>query len=150
MARQAAGDLQRKDVVTAFLRHGGKVLIVRRSRRVGSYRGRWSGISGYLEDKTPLMQAIREIREETGIEEGDLTLVASGPALEVLDQGLSTLWVVHPFLFDVMDRSRVYLDWENVEARWVSPSDIGGYSTVPALTDALAACLAEGGAGTHG
>jgi translation initiation factor eIF-2B subunit delta len=30
-------------VVTAFLLHGGRVLLVRRSRKVGSYQGRWSG-----------------------------------------------------------------------------------------------------------
>ena len=42
-----------RDVVTAFLsrHHDGetRVFIVRRSGQVGTYRGRWSAISGYLE-----------------------------------------------------------------------------------------------------
>jgi len=53
-------------VVTAFLQYAGRILLVQRSGRVGSYQGRWSAISGYLEDATPLAQACREIREETG------------------------------------------------------------------------------------
>ena len=55
---------------------------MRRSGRVGSYRGRWSAISGYLEDPTPLAQARREIREETGLSEQAVHLVRAGAPLE--------------------------------------------------------------------
>lgn len=37
-------------VVTVFLRRGGRILILKRSRKVGSYQGRWAGISGFIEE----------------------------------------------------------------------------------------------------
>jgi translation initiation factor 2B subunit (eIF-2B alpha/beta/delta family) len=55
-------------VVTAFLRNRGEVLLVRRSDAVGTYRGKWGGVSGYVETEDPLADAYREIHEETGIE----------------------------------------------------------------------------------
>ena len=72
----ATGDnLELREVVTAFLRHAGKILLVRRSGKVGSYQGCWSAISGYLEDSTPLAQAQREIAEETGLTAADIQLI---------------------------------------------------------------------------
>lgn len=136
--------MERKEVVTAFLRHTGKILIVRRSGRVGSYQGRWSAISGYLEGPTPLAQAWREIREETGLSEQAVHLVRAGEPLEVPDARLDTCWVVHPFLFEVDDPERVRLDWENLDLRWVDPAEINTLPTVPKLAEALQRCL-EGG-----
>ncbi|MDD3448619.1 MAG: NUDIX domain-containing protein [Gammaproteobacteria bacterium] len=143
----AAGPLERRHVVTAFLRHGGRVLLVRRSGRVGTYRGRWSAISGYLEDAAPLEQALREVEEETGIPSAVPRLVGAAPALEIEDASLGCCWVVHPFLFEVDDPDAVRLDWENLESRWVRPAEIGEYATVPALAEALAACLEREAAG---
>ncbi|MGD2084217.1 MAG: NUDIX pyrophosphatase [Chromatiales bacterium] len=137
---QAAG-LERRPVVTAFLRRGGRVLVVRRSGRVGSYRGRWSGISGYLEDPTALAQALREIREETGIPESDLTLAAAGEPLEIPAREIGVLWVVHPFLFELAGSREVRLDWENTEHRWVEPDELAELETVPSLGEALERCL---------
>ena len=113
---------------------------MRRSGRVGSYRGRWSAISGYLEDPTPLAQARREIREETGLSEQTVHLVRAGAPLEVPDTKLDTCWVVHPFLFEIDDPQQVSLDWENLELRWVDPAEIADLPTVPQLAEALQRC----------
>jgi len=134
-----AQGLLRKRVVTAFVRHGSRVLLVRRSRKVGSYQGLWSAISGYLEEPTPLLQALREIREETGLAEQAVRLVVGGPPLEVPAPELGTCWVVHPFLFEIDDPAAVRLDWENSELRWVTPEELRQLPTVPALAEALAA-----------
>jgi 8-oxo-dGTP pyrophosphatase MutT (NUDIX family) len=134
-----AEGLQRKRVVTAFLRHGNRVLLVRRSDRVGSYRGLWSAISGYLEEVAPLQQAFREIEEETGLRAAALRLLAAGEPLEVPAPELTTCWVVYPFLFEIQDPGAVRLDWENTELRWVTPTELRQMSTVPALADALGA-----------
>ena len=69
-------ELNTRHVVTAFLRCGENILIVRRSKKVGSYQGLWSAISGYVEDPTALQQALREIREETGVAEQNVKLIA--------------------------------------------------------------------------
>jgi 8-oxo-dGTP pyrophosphatase MutT (NUDIX family) len=137
----AGRQLQRTEVVTAFLRHDGRILLLRRSRRVGSYQGRWAGVSGYLEDPTPLQQALREVREETGLQDNDVRLVSAGKPLEVPAPELGKLWVVHPFLFDITDPEAIRLDWENIEARWVLSGEVAALPGVPALAEALATVL---------
>ena len=130
-------DVRAVHVVTALLRNQGRILIVRRSEKVGSFRGRWSAVSGYLEGReVPKTRAVREIREETGIR-GAIFRAASSPVLARDD---ATMYVVHPFLFDVPGR-RVRLDWENVEHRWIRPTDLDRYDTVPRLRDVVAAAL---------
>lgn len=129
-----------RNVVTAFLEHDGKILLVRRSQAVGTYQGRWSGISGYLEHE-PLEQALIEIREETGLSDNDVELVKQGEPLEILDAEQNRRWRVHPFLFHVKRPDVIQLDWENLELRWIVPSEIDNYETVPSLKQTLARCL---------
>ena len=123
-------ELEEKNVVTCFLRHRGEVLLLRRSEQVGAYRGRWGGVSGYVEG-TPEETAHREIAEETGLERA-VRLVRRGEPLAVEDTALGTRWIVHPFLFDCAHRD-LRLDWETTEAAWTSPPDILGRDTVPQL-----------------
>jgi ADP-ribose pyrophosphatase YjhB (NUDIX family) len=131
----------KRDVVTSFLVNSDEVLLVRRSNKVGTYQGRWSGISGFLEDPTALQQAIREIFEETGIAGPAIRLIAEGAPLEVHDYQQQMCWVVHPFLFEIDDREGVRLDWENTELRWVAPEQMHNFHTVPQLAEALRRCL---------
>ena len=133
--------LQRREVVTAFLRAGGNILLVQRSAKTRTYQRRWAGISGYLEDPTPLQQALREIREETGLDETTVHLARAGKPLEIPAPELATCWIVHPFVFDIDAPDRIRLDWENTALRWVLPDQLPTYPTVPGLAQALAACL---------
>ncbi len=119
------------EVVTSILqRDDGRVLLLERSDQVGSFRGRWAGVSGYLEDPTPFAQAVREIREETGFAETELALAAAGEPVYSRDGG--TLYIVHPFRFRV-ERDDVRLDWEHRRAEWVDPAEIRRRETVPKL-----------------
>ncbi len=132
--------LQEKKVVTCFLESGGEILILRRSGEVGSYRGSWAGVSGYIES-TADEQALTEIEEETGLGRGEVELLKKGELLDVVDEGLETRWVVHPYLFRIKDRDRIRIDWEHKEARWIKPEDIVNYQTVPKLKEALSRVL---------
>ncbi len=124
-------------VVTCFLLNAeGKLLILRRSNRVGSYQSRWAGVSGYLE-AAPEEQAYRELQEEVGLAPEDVRLLRKGEPMDVPDEELGKLWVVHPFLFLVDDVERVRLDWEHTEFRWIEPGDLPTYSTVPGLVPLL-------------
>ena len=128
--------LQEKHVVTCFLESDGEVMILRRSEQVGTYQGRWAGVSGYIE-KSADEQALVEIREETGLAEEDLTLIKKGEPLVAKDEALGVKWVVHPYLFAIKDRGKIKIDWEHKEARWITPEEIGNYSTVPMLKETL-------------
>ena len=129
-------ELTEKHVVTCFLESDGEILLLRRSRKVGSYQGRWAGVSGYVES-TPDEQAYIELVEETRLEREDVELCRKGEPLQVEDEQLGTRWIVHPYLFHIKNRDRIQTDWEHVEAKWISPLDIGKYNTVPRLQETL-------------
>ncbi len=133
-----AANLNPTPVVTCFLESAGKILILRRSQQVSSYRGKWAGVSGYLEGE-PDKQALTEIAEETGLQPPDISLVKKGEVVAIDDVEMGKRWLVHPYLFHVADRSKIKIDWEHKEARWLAPAEIERYSTVPGLGKALAA-----------
>jgi translation initiation factor 2B subunit (eIF-2B alpha/beta/delta family) len=124
------GRRNRDHVVTCFLHNRGEVLLVRRGPDVGSYPGRWGGISGFVEGDPAdaLDDARRELSEETG--RADATLVRSGDPLDV-DDG-DRAWTVHPFLFEAPDRA-VEPNRELDAVEWVSPPAMRGRETVPRL-----------------
>ena len=133
--------MQEAKVVTCFLLRrspgGDEVLLLRRSQRVGTYRGRWAGVSGYLEEANPLAQAYREIEEEAGLARDEVTLLRAGEPLVVVDAEADRSWIVHPFLFEVRPDAQVRVDWEHTEARWVRPEEVSAFDTVPQLAEAL-------------
>ena len=124
-------------MVSCFLESDGEILILRRSRQVGSYQGRWAGVSGYIET-TADEQALTEIEEETSLAGEDLKLIRKGRPLVVKDDKLGVKWVVHPYLFHIKDRDKIKIDWEHKEARWIQPRDIDNFETVPKLKETLA------------
>ncbi len=129
--------MEKVQVVTCFLEHDQKIILLRRSQMVGSYRERWAGISGYIgEDNTPLKQALEEIREELGLNEGDIRLLKEGETLEVIDEKLGKRWLVHPFRFRLIRSKKIKIDWEHIEFKWIDPEEIKLYQTVPGLYEA--------------
>ena len=127
-------------VVTCFLRRvdeqPGRILIVRRSQRVGSYHGQWAGISGFVEPNvTPDEQAYTEIREETGLQREQIRMLRRGQVVEHRDQALNRHFFIHPFLFEVYTPGAVQIDWEATEMNWILPSELGKYETVPKLQE---------------
>lgn len=120
-------------VVTAFLRNRGSVLVLRRSEAVGSYAGQWGAVAGHAEGN-PSRAVREEIREETGLESDDASLVRRGGHFTVTDTALETRWVVHPFLFDVSTRD-VETNWETTAHEWVAPTELRRRETVPRLWD---------------
>ncbi len=115
---------------------------MRRSGLVGSFQGKWAGVSGYVET-TADEQSLIEIREETGLSRKDIKLLKKGRSLEVLDRDKGIKWVVHPYLFRILERNKVKIDWEHCETRWIVPKDIDSYETVPRLKEALARVFLE-------
>src|SRR5436190_19234639 len=102
--QDASSPLRITHVVTCFLRRDdGRILIVKRSQRVGSYHAHWAGISGFLEPHvTPDEQAYTEIREETSLQREQVHMLRRGQVVEHIDQGLGRHWFIHPFLFAVL------------------------------------------------
>jgi len=62
-------ELQTRKVASTFVEYKGKILILKRSRKVGSYRGRWGVVSGHIEEgETEEETSLKELKEEIGLE----------------------------------------------------------------------------------
>ncbi|MDD5307626.1 MAG: NUDIX domain-containing protein [Deltaproteobacteria bacterium] len=122
-------------VITAFLTRCGEVLLLKRSQRVGTYQGRWSGVSGHLESGDALAQAWIELGEELGVGPAQAVLETRGEPVLVRDEASGRSYLVHPFRFALSQDARPRLDWENVEMRWLPPSEIPSLPTVPGLVE---------------
>jgi 8-oxo-dGTP pyrophosphatase MutT (NUDIX family) len=129
--------MSKNHVVTVFLRNEMKILILKRSEQVRSYRGKWAGVSGSVEGGSPLMQAMQELQEETGLKGADVRFVKAGREFEVEDDSIGQTWVVHPFLFDALNLDRFELDWEHSEHKWIDPLELELFETVPMLGKSL-------------
>jgi 8-oxo-dGTP diphosphatase len=139
--QQTPPALRPTHVVTCFLQrndgNSARILIVQRSQRVGSYHAHWAGISGFVEPGvTPDEQAYTEIREETGLQRDQVHMVKRGLVVEHIDEELGRHFYVHPFLFFVLAPDRIHTDWEAVAMRWIDPSELRNYETVPKLPEA--------------
>ncbi|MBI2676173.1 MAG: NUDIX domain-containing protein [Candidatus Aenigmarchaeota archaeon] len=131
------------EVSTAFLLHKGKALLLRRSSKVGTYRNKWASVSGYVERfETPLETALKEIYEETGLTLKEIKLLKQSQ-IEAEDKDLETKWKINTFLFE-SKTDKIRINWENKEAKWVRPADIGKFDTVPKLKEALDALINSG------
>ena len=126
--------MKENHTVICFLRHEGKILILRRSSKVRYYHGKWNGVSGYIEEgENPDQTAVKEVQEETGLEG---KILAIGEVVEIPDEAIGIKWMTHPYLFEV-DTEEIKMDWEHTEFKWVIPEEITNYDCVPKLKEAL-------------
>lgn len=129
----------RNNIITAFIEYQGKILLLRRSQRVKTMKGKWAGVSGYIEElETPVRRAFTEIQEETGLRNENIKFLEEGKPLEAPDnmRPNNIIWVVHPFYFRT-NTDEIHLDWEHDTYKWVDPTEIEKYDTVPQLKKAL-------------
>ncbi len=128
--------LEATPVVTGFLYRRGRVLLLKRSEQVRSHRGRWAGVSGYLE-RPPLAQARLELWEEVGVSREDAALRGIGLPLLVEEPEKGRSWLVFTFLFRLREGVEVRRDWESAASAWVRPEELEALDTVPGLQDGL-------------
>ncbi|GAC1359619.1 MAG: hypothetical protein NVSMB44_09740 [Ktedonobacteraceae bacterium] len=146
MSTEDSSQLRPTHVVTCFLfredQKDPRILIVQRSKRVGSYNGRWAGISGFVEPGvSPDEQAYIEIREETSLQRDQVRMLRRGAVVEYSDAALNRHFYIHPFLFEVFQPEQIKTDWEAVAMRWIDPAELSNYDTVPQLAEVYAAAL---------
>ncbi len=133
-----------KQVVTCFLSANNRILLLKRSNKVSSYKNMWGTVSGYM-DRPADEQAWLEIREETGLTKKEARMVVKGQPLEIVDISIKTRWIVHPYLFKVSRLDAIKIDWEHTESKWIDPAVIGNFDIVPGLEEALISVMPERG-----
>lgn len=123
-----------KVMTCLLINNKGRILILKRSDKVRTYKGQWGGIAGYVEEnEEPYMTAIKEIREEVGIKEEDVTLVKKLDPVSFTDNynEIKYDWEIYPFLFKIGKEEKIKIDWEHTDYRWILPSEIKNFNTVP-------------------
>ena len=134
--------MRKTSIVTSFLNHNDKILILKRSQQVRTMKGLWSGVSGIIENnETAIKRAKIEIFEEVGIKEQDIELIKSGNEISVESpQYKNHQWVIFPFLFQT-EINDIKLNWENSEFRWIYVNELKEFNTVPSLEKILLTLL---------
>ena len=125
-------------IITAFIKNNNKILILKRSDKVRSMRGLWSGVSGIIENnEIPINRAKIEIFEELGIKKSKINLVKSIEKIKITSpQYENHEWEVFPFLFETKE-SEIKLNWENSQHKWINVNELKNYETVPSLDKIL-------------
>jgi nicotinate (nicotinamide) nucleotide adenylyltransferase len=140
-------------VSTSFIKYRNKILILKRSKKVGSFQGKYAGISGsidlpeYLKAKKSsiklcnsfaLKQAYCEIQEETNITKDNLILLQKGKVVKIKYLPTGQTFFVFPFLFKLKKYPhKIKLNWENTSYKWIEPHEVLNYPTVPQLPNTL-------------
>jgi len=121
-----------------------EVLILKRSKKVRTYRELWSGVSGYVEEnEKPYETAIKEIKEETGLKKKDIKLIKKLKVIKFTDiyRNEKYNWELYPFVFLTEKKDKINIDWEHTEYRWIKPSEIENIQTVPHFKDIIIMCF---------
>ena len=125
-------------IVTSFIKYNDQILILKRSEKVRSMKGLWSGVSGIIENnENPIDRAKIEIFEEVGIKEKEIRLVKKLKIMKISSQQYKNHeWEIFPFLFETKN-GNITLNWENSEFKWILPKELKNYQTVPSLEKIL-------------
>ena len=125
-------------IVTSFIKYNDQILILKRSEKVRSMKGLWSGVSGMIENnENPLDRAKIEIFEEIGMKEDEIKLVKKSEKMKISSsQYKNHQWEIFPFLFETK-KETIQLNWENSDFKWILPIELKNYETVPSLEKLL-------------
>jgi len=125
-------------IVTSFIKNSDQILILKRSEKVRSMKGLWSGVSGMIENnENPLDRAKIEIFEEIGMKEDEIKLVKKLEKMNISSsQYKNHQWEIFPFLFETK-KEIIHLNWENSDFKWILPIELKNYETVPSLEKLL-------------
>jgi 8-oxo-dGTP diphosphatase len=111
-----------------FITYGSDILLLKRGTHKRIYPGRYNGVGGHIErDEDPLTGAIREMREETGL---DLVNMRFRGALNVDAGGANGIMV---FVFTADATSRDFVDSDEGTLEWVPRDQIDGLPLVEDL-----------------
>ncbi len=125
-------------IVTSFIKNSNKIVILKRSNKVRSMKGLWSGVSGIIENnENPKDRAKIEIFEEIGMTKDKISFIKSVEKIKISSpQYENHEWEVFPFLFETKE-TKIKLNWENSEFRWINVNELENYETVPNLDKIL-------------
>lgn len=125
-------------VLTIFVEYEGRILLLKRSDEVRTYKRRWNTVAGYLDEvKPPREKVLEELEEEVSITKEDISSIRFGEPLRFTDEEIDKTWISHPVLVTLEEGVEITIDWEHTEHRWINPEEMDCYDTVPKLEEGL-------------
>jgi alpha-beta hydrolase superfamily lysophospholipase/8-oxo-dGTP pyrophosphatase MutT (NUDIX family) len=119
-------------VINLYIRDKkGSILIIKRSQKVGTHKGLWHGIGGYVSPGEPAVKtARREAEEELGINSRYLRLIKKADPYKFYEKEYDKDWKVTPILMESAAK-KIKLNWEADKYLWVWPNRLTNYIKIP-------------------
>jgi len=127
-------------VIVIFIKYKDKIILLKRSDKVRTYKGKWNTVAGYLDEIMPINEKIlEEIREELKINEDNISIAHIGRSYNFTDSEVekNKSWIVHPVLIKLKSRPDIKLDWEHTDYKWIKPEELKNFDTTPHLSKSL-------------
>lgn len=125
-------------VITVFIKYKDKILLLKRSEKVLTYKGKWNTVAGYLDELKSIQEKIKEeIKEELRIEENIISSVFIGKSYQFKDEKINKTWIVCPVVVELKNEPEIKLDWEHTEYKWIKPEELDNFDTTPHLNQSL-------------
>ncbi|HIH31690.1 TPA: NUDIX domain-containing protein [Candidatus Woesearchaeota archaeon] len=125
-------------VLTIFVEFNGKILLMQRSDKVSTYKGKWMTLAGYYDELVPIKKKIlEELREELNIGESNVKTLTVNKPHKVTDRDINKEWIIFTSRIILGKSSKIKLDWEHTEYKWVKPQEILNMNIVPSLIVSL-------------
>ena len=124
------------EAVSSVIVREDKILLLHRSQKVRTNQGKWSVVSGELEQgQTVIATALNEIREETKLQETQVKLLRIGGNIIVRPKPDSET-LVHLLLFESSSWV-ITINWEHDESRWGGLDELEDFDLVPEFDSLL-------------
>ncbi len=115
-------------VITVFIECAGRILLLKRSNKVGNYRKKWSTVTGYLDELKPIKEkALEELSEEIAVSATDIEKLYFGRLQKVEDGKINKTWIIQPALAKLNKKPEIKLDFEHTEYKWIDPNELSKY-----------------------
>lgn len=125
-------------VITVVVKYKDKILLLKRSDNVSTYKGKWQVVAGYLDEIKPLKEKVlEELREEIKVEENIIDKIKIGDYFEFEDLDIGKTWIVNPVLVELKEKPEIKLDREHTDFKWIKPEETKNYDIVPNLDESL-------------
>lgn len=130
-------------VLTVFISFHKQLLLLKRSDKVRTYKGKWNTVAGYLDNphQTLFEKVLEELHEELSINRDQIASYSLGQKYEFTDKNNGKTWIVHPVLVSLSEKPNITIDWEHTTYTWIKADDIYEYDTVPNLKESMKRAL---------
>ena len=121
--------------VNCIVTYKDELLLLKRSKEIGTAPEKWHVIAGYVDEEKPLRElALKELKEETGITEEHIkNMTAHAPiTIHAVKE-----WTIYPFRVELKEKPDIVLDWEHTEYAWVTRDELDNYDTLMNLRKLL-------------